>query len=96
MGMAEFLEKRFLGERICIYTGEDMETITYSEAWASNKEYFQGLLLQVSDGVLELEIEGQGSVYIGADHVKFVWQLPFEYAKAVKASLTRRPVAGRR
>lgn len=96
MGMAEFLEKRFLGKEICLYADENVETLTYNEAWANNKEYFRGVLREVDEGVLVFEIEGQGVVYVDASCVKFVWQEPFSYGAAVRASLTNRPVGARR
>jgi len=96
MGMAEFLENRFLNKEICVYAGEDVETLTYNEAWASNKEYLRGVLKEVSEGVLVLEVAGQGLMYIDASQVKFVWQDPFNYARAIRTSLTTRPVGGNR
>lgn len=96
MGMAEFLEKKFLGKEICVYAGEDVEILTYNEAWANNKEYFRGILKEIDEGVLTLEIEGHGIIYIDAAQVKFVWQEPFRYGAAIKASLTNRPVGAQR
>lgn len=96
MGMVQFLEKRFLGKEICVYTGEDVEILTYNEAWASNKEYFRGVLREIDEEVLVLEIVGHGIVYVDAAQVKFVWEEPFNYGKAIRASLTNRPVGGSR
>jgi hypothetical protein len=96
MGMAEFLESRFLNKEICVYSGEDVEVLTYNEAWASNKEYFRGVLKEVCEGVLVLDITGRGIVYIDAAQVKFVWEEPFSYSTAVKTSLTTKPVGGNR
>jgi hypothetical protein len=96
MGMSEFLENRFLNKEICVYAGEDVEVLTYNEAWAANKEYFRGVLKEVNNGVLVLEITGHGTVYIDAAQVKFVWEEPFNYGTAIRASLTKRPVGGNR
>ena len=96
MGMAEFLESKFLNKEICVYAGEDVEILTYNEAWASNKEYFRGVLREVCEGVLVLEIIGHGMVYVDASQVKFIWEEPFNYSAAIRASLTKRPVGGNR
>lgn len=96
MGMAKFLKKRFLGKEICIYADEDVEMLTYNECWANNKEYFRGVLKEVDEDVLVLEIEGQGLIYIDASFVKFIWEEPFSYGAAVRASLTKRPVGAHR
>lgn len=93
MGMAEYLAKRFIGKEICVALDEDAETITYAEVWAHNKEYFQGYANSVEDGVLEFEVPGVGIVHINCDHIKMVWEPSFNWRKAVKASLTGKPIA---
>ncbi len=94
MGMAEYLAKRFIGKEICVTVGEDAEVITYAEVWATNKEYFHGLAKQVDEGVLELEVPDAGVVHINCDYIKLVWEPPsFVWRKAIKASLTGKPIA---
>jgi hypothetical protein len=95
MGMATYLAKRFMGKEICVVVGEDAETITYAEVWAQNKEYFQGFIRGVDEdeGVLEFEVPGVGVVHINGDHIKMSWEPSFNWRKAIKASLTGKPIA---
>jgi hypothetical protein len=95
MGMAEFLKKKFLKKEICVYLGEAVETLTYEQSWAQNKEYFRGKLLSVDEGVAELFIEGTGTIYINSESIDTVWEPTFHYASAVSASLTKKPLSSR-
>jgi hypothetical protein len=96
MGVAKLIEERYLNQQICVYLGESAETITYDASWANNKEYFQGTVLEVYEGVLLLEIKDVGIVNINCEQIQIFWQMPFDYYKAVSTSLTRRPVGARR
>jgi hypothetical protein len=96
MGIAEFIKSRFLGGTLCVYLGESAETITYDQAWAANKEFFKGIVQEVEDGVLCLEVEGVGVLYINCEQIQSVWQPPFDYHQAVSTSLTRRLAGARR
>jgi hypothetical protein len=94
MGMAEYIIKRFIGKEICVALDEEVETITYAEVWCQNKEYFQGFVKQIDDGVLEFEVPGVGIVYIGCDYIKMMWEpSSFDWRKAIKASLTGKPIS---
>jgi len=96
MGVAEFIENKFLNQTLCVYLGESAETITYDQAWAANKEYFRGIVHEVTDGVLCLNIEDIGMFYINCDQIQSFWQAPFDYHRAVCTSLTRRLAGARR
>lgn len=96
MGVAEFIENRFIGQTLCVFLGEHAETITYDQAWAANKEFFKGIVLSVEEGVLVLDISGIGAIYINCDQIQSFWQEPFDYHRAVHTSLTRRLVGARR
>jgi len=96
MGMAEFLENRMKGEEICVSLGQDAETVTFDQYWTSNREFFQGKVACVQDGVLELEIAGQGSVWIACSEIQAMWRPGFNYYRAVRATVTGRPQGGRR
>jgi len=91
--MAEYITKRFVGKELCVHCGGEVETITYAEVWANNKEYFHGVVMAVEDDVLELEIYGVGMARIACAHIMMVWEPSFSWRKAVKASLTDRPIA---
>lgn len=93
MGMAEYIAKRFIGKEICVAMDEEAETITYAEVWAQNKEYFQGFPKQVDEGVMEFDIPDVGIVHINCDHVKMMWEPSFNWRRAIKASLTGKPIA---
>jgi len=92
MGVSEFIKNRFLGEELAIFVGEAAETITYDQSWASNKEYFQGIVEEVEDGVVALSIPEVGNIYINADNILTFWEPPFDYVKAIKTSLTKKMV----
>jgi len=96
MGVAEFIVERYSGQKICVYLGESAETITYDQAWAANKEYFQGTVIEVYEGILLLEVEGVGIININCEQIQSFWQKPFDYHRAVSTSLTRRLVGARR
>ncbi len=93
MGMAEYLTKRFIGKEICVAIDEEAETITYAELWAHNKEYFHGFAKCVDEGVLEFEVPEIGTVHINCNCIKMVWEPSFNWRKAVKVSLTGKPIA---
>jgi hypothetical protein len=95
MGMAEFLKKKFLNKEICIYIGKEVETLTYEQSWAQNKEYFRGKLISIDEGVIELYISGAGTVYINSESIDTVWEPTFHYASAVEASLTKKPLSSK-
>lgn len=96
MGAAEFIKNRFLGERIYISCGENAETITYDQAWAANKEFLYGTVLEVEENVLVLEVPENGVIYINCDHIISFWEPGVDYHRAVRTSLTRRVVGAKR
>lgn len=96
MGMAELIEAKFMGEEICVTLGMDAETITYEQAWTANREFFRGKVRSVEYGILELEILGQGIIWINCDEICALWQLPFDYYAALRVTVTKKPAGGRR
>jgi len=93
MGSANFIKNRFIDQELCIYLGEEAETLTYSESWAANKEYFRGFVKEVEDNIIVFEIPDNGTLYINGDAISLFWQPDFEYYQAVFTSITRRPTA---
>ena len=98
MGMASFIAKKFMGEEICIYLGDEAESIKYEQASASNKMYLRGVVVEVyeEDDVVGLEIDGS-IIYVDSSwNIKILWRPGFDIHKATKTSLTRRMVGARR
>jgi hypothetical protein len=93
MAKADYLAKRFVGKELCVAIGSDVETITYAEVWANNKAYFRGIVRNVEDGWMELEIPGVGTTHINCESIEMVWEPPFSWRKAVRGSLTDKPIA---
>ena len=93
--MADFIAKHFMGEELCIYCEEEVEMLLFAEIWVPNKEYLCGTVKAVEEGVLELYIPENGTIYLNCEFIKKIWQPPFNWSKAVKAHLTGKPVRQR-
>jgi len=98
MAVGDFIKNRFLDQEIFISCGENAETITYDQAWAANKEFLRGIVVDVDteNNVLELEIPENGIIYINCDHIISFWEPPLDYHRSVATSLTRRVVGAKR
>ena len=96
MGFAEFIEKRFLGEEICVYMCEEAETVVFEQSWAANKSYFRGIVEEVDEGILTLNIPDNGLIYINCEEIQTIWMPSFDYHKSIRTSLTNRMVGARR
>ena len=95
MGLAKFIEERFLKEKIVFFMDSEAETLTYSESWASNKEFFEGIVEEVDadNGIISLNIEGVGILFINEQYVVNFWKPGFDYVKAIKTSLTKKMIS---
>lgn len=69
MGLSNFIKSRFLGKELCIFFNETAETLTYVDRWAQNKEYFKGIVEEVEDNVIVLNIPNSGRAYINCDFI---------------------------
>lgn len=96
MSVGDFIKNRFVGTELYISCGENAETITFSDSWAANKEFFFGTVIDVEENVLILEIPENGRIYINCDTIISFWELGLDYHKSVKTSLTRRAFGARR
>jgi hypothetical protein len=95
MGIANYINKKFLGKEICIFLGDEAETINYNQASPVNWAYYRGIVeeVDVEDEVIVLNIEGSGRMYIDATYaMKAFWGPEFSLHKAMRTSLTRRMV----
>ncbi len=95
MGFAKFIDDKFLNMEICIYLGEEAETITYEQVWSVNKAYFRGVVLGIDNGILTLEIPENGLLYINCEEIQAIWEPSFNYHKSMRTSLTKRMVGAR-
>jgi hypothetical protein len=96
MALGDFIKNNFLDQKLYISCGEHAETITYDQAWAANKEFLYGVVLDVEDGVLTLEVPDNGIIYINCESIVSFWEPGLDYHRAVRTSLTRRVVGARR
>lgn len=97
MGVTNFIKNRFLGKEICItLIDSEAETINYDQATASNREFFRGIVEEVEDEVVVINIESQGRLYISEHFIRCFWEPNFDYYKAINTSITRKMVGVRR
>jgi len=94
MGIANFIKNRFLKQKIILFLDSEAETLTYDESWASNKEFFEGIVKEVIDDVIVFYIEDVGTIYINEQSIKSFWEPGFSYIKAIKLSLTNKMTNG--
>lgn len=94
MGISNFIKNKFLGQEVCIWLGEIAETITYDQFWMNNNAFFRGIIMDVEDDVLTLEIPEVGNIYINCDgssgNIKAIWGPNFDFKKAVQTALSNR------
>jgi len=96
MGFAELIEKKFMHREICIFLGEEVETLIIDDQhWISNKAYFRGHVEDIDEGIITLIVPENGPVYIDAEKIVALWEDPFDYHKAVRTSITRRMVGAK-
>lgn len=51
MGFAEFIGKKFLGQKIFVSINDgESDTLILDQHWYVNREFFEGILREVSDG----------------------------------------------
>ena len=94
MSLATFLTEKMIGKELCVSLGNDAETITYNQYWTSNKEFFQGIVKNVTHGVLELNIPDYGIIWINCSEIESFWKPGFKYHQAIRATVTARPIGG--
>lgn len=95
MGFAEFMGKKFLGQKvfISICDGES-EVIILDQHWFTNREFFQGILEEIDDGVIVLNIEGEGRLYINSAQISYMWtEEKLNPSKIMRTSLNKKPYA---
>jgi hypothetical protein len=91
MSICDFIKKRFLGKEICITLLDgEAETLNYNQSVSSNREFFRGVIEEVEDEIIVLNVEKQGKIYISAHFIRCFWEPGFEYYKAISTSITRK------
>jgi len=89
MGVADYIKKNFLGKEIAVsINNSETETILYDDIWSLNREYLQGLVIEVDEGVVVLEIGSWGPIYLNAEDISFFWLPGCNLHAAFRASLT--------
>jgi len=96
MAVADFLAKKMIGKELCVHMGKDAETVTYDQSWTANHEYFRGIVRSVEEGILELDIVGQGTLWINCKSIESFWLPSFNYHQALRATITNWPTGGRK
>ena len=95
MSTANYIKKHFLGKELCIFLGDDAETINYDQASPVNWAYYRGVVedVDLEDEIVVLNIPDVGKMYIDAScNVKAFWEPGFSFLKAMKTSLTKKMV----
>jgi hypothetical protein len=91
MGVADYIEKRFLGKELCISVNNgETETVAYDCISSMNREYLQGLVIEAEDDVIMLEIANWGAMYINVWDISFFWEPSRNLHAAFHASLTEK------
>ena len=96
MGMAEFIANKFINQTICVSIGNDAETLTYSEYWTANREFFEGIVRSIEHEILELDVEDVGKIWISCSEITAIWKPEFNYHLAIRATVTGKPKGGRK
>jgi len=86
MALADFIKKRFLGQKVCfsVNNGESNQVL-YAELWHCDREHFEGIVKEVEDDVIVLEIDGN-AVYINSAEISYFWVGPFNPHKKLKTT----------
>lgn len=95
---SNYIKKHFLGKELCIFLGEDAETITYEQSSPVNWAYYRGIVEEVDleDEIVVLLIPSVGKMYIDASYnIHAFWEPSFDLHKAMRASLTGRIVGAK-
>jgi hypothetical protein len=95
MTTADFIKKHFLGKELCIFLGDDAETINYDQASPVNWAYYRGIIEDVDtdDEIITLRVPDVGVMYIDASYnIKAFWESGFSLYKAMRTSLTKKMV----
>jgi len=95
---ANFIKKRFLGKTLCVFLGEDAETLNYDQASPVNWGYYRGIVEEVDleDEIIILLVPDVGRMYIDATYnIKAFWEPSFDLHRAMRASLTGRIVGAK-
>lgn len=91
MSVCDFIKKTFLGKEICITLLDgEAEVLNYNQSASSNREFFRGVVEDVSDSIVVLNIEKQGRLYIAEHFIRCFWEPEFEYYKAICTSIARK------
>jgi hypothetical protein len=91
MGAADYIKKRFLGKELCVSVNNgETETVLYECIWSQNREYLQGVVIEVEDDVVMLEIANWGPMYINAKEISFFWEPSRNLQEAFHAMLTKK------
>lgn len=90
MSVETFIRNNFIGKELILFFGETAETIVYNQSWNSSKEFLSGVIEDVEDGIIILNIPSNGIIYINCDSVVSFWKPGLEYHKAIITSLTRK------
>lgn len=94
MSVASFIKNKFIGQKVCLSLNDGKtETLMYADSWVQNREYFEGIAIDVEEDIITLQIDG-GNIYINAEEVTYFWQKPIDPRKAMKMSLTNKFVQG--
>lgn len=92
--MSDFIKKKFMGEEICVWVGQDAESISYDQFMLNNVSFFKGIVVDVEHDILTLNIPEVGEIYINCNetsgNVKAIWRPGFSFHDAMETALSNK------
>ncbi len=96
MSVADYIEKKFMNKVICIMYESEGSVITHCDGWVIDKEYMRGMVVEVDEGVVVLEIPNSGLFYLNEEKIISFFEPGFDIHKAVSMSLSKRQLGAKR
>lgn len=91
MGFGQFIKKKFLGKEVCVSLADnDTETLLLEQFWNVSKDFFKGIVKEVVEDIVVLEIPNKGVIFVNPDQIVYMWEPPFDAHGALLSPTHRR------
>ena len=91
MAIAEYIGNKFLNREVCVsVNNNDTETILYDGIWTLNREFFKGVVKEACDGVVVLDIQDIGLVYINGESISYFYEPDLNIHNAISTMFTKK------
>jgi hypothetical protein len=91
MAIAEYIGKKFLRKELCFSLSDtDTETILYDGIWTQNREFFKGVVVEADSGVVVLDIQDIGLIYINEESISFFYEPDLNIHNAISTMFTKK------